>query len=50
MKLVFTIISIYWSFLFLNFWRRREKELSYAFGTHMEEIIPEVRPEYQGKT
>ena len=36
-KLIFTLVTIIWSFLFMVIWRRREMELSYALGTHMEE-------------
>jgi hypothetical protein len=48
--LAFSIGTITWSFLFINFWKRREKELSYALGTHMEEKQPEFRVDFKGRT
>lgn len=44
------LITSFWSFFFLNMWKRREKELCYSFGTHLSEVEPEIRQEYTGRT
>ena len=39
-----------WSSLFVNMWKRREKELAFAFDAAEEERIKEIRRGYRAKT
>ena len=45
-----SVVVSLWSTLFLVYWKIREKELSYSFGVFEKENIPEIRPEYKGKS